>query len=419
MKPARLLSLAMCFGAAISSQAALAVIDPGATVVKLRTSCSEGGVTLNNCFTSMSGTSGLQNWVDNVRTGATNNTSGPLDVEIGPGTFGGFTCNKNNISLKGSGPAQTILLRRHLGSASRYGIESNGCSNFNVQDLTVNGNVAIAIAWNGGGSSQWTNVTVESQSSAWAEVPGNTSDKGCQTIKKESDRSVHYWFNSRLRGMGLTYIAVCSENWFFGSEIMATSGGTVGTSVAALMVNTTFGANTFGATTSVRPEVHVYGSVIRVKADPGFTYPTPNTGGNTGSGLMAVAAGRNADVHIHGTGIDLIGNELPNDIAALAAWDGGTIHANEAAYNLKTGAGGAVTRILMDTNLSTAVHAPYLWGQYPTPQHPSLPNITSVTGADTAVITSTSDGHPHLVIYDKTCTTQTKWYDTVDKVCLP
>src|SRR4030066_187356 len=116
MKPSRFFVLAMLFSAAMVSQAAHAVIDSNATVVKLRTSCSEGGTTLNNCFVALetiSGNplSGLQAWIDN-------RANAPLTVEIGPGNFKNFKCNsKDDISLKGSGPAQSIL----TGSGITYG----------------------------------------------------------------------------------------------------------------------------------------------------------------------------------------------------------------------------------------------------------------------------------------------------------
>lgn len=391
MKPARLLFWAMFFGAAMSSQGALAANDRDAAVVKLRTSCLENNQTLNNCFTT---TSALQNWIN-----ARLNSSASLSVEIGPGTFGGFTCDKSNITLKGSGPDVTIL----DGGNSRVGIVGgSSCINFNVQDLTVSGSL-FSVYWhdNGGSSSRWTNVSVVADGYAWNEGCSGTAN---------SNRSVHYWFNSRLSTStaGKVYNVFCSENWFFGSEIMALGSEITGQSVAFLVAS---------QNSTAKPEVHVYGSVIRAIAKPGVSYPIPRGFNFNANGIIAVAAGRNADVHIHGTGIDVIGNELPNGVAALVAWDGGKIHANEAAYNLKTGTGGTVTRIMKDTNPATDVHAPYLWGQYPTPQHPSLPNITSLTGTDMAVVTDTSDRRPHLVIYDSTCTS--KWYDTTDKRCRP
>lgn len=258
----------------------------------------------------------------------------------------------------------------------------------------------IGILWNGdsGGSSRWTNVNVKTES---VDVSaGYLWWEGCGPASTDVNRASHYWFSSRLfthNTANAAYAVHCSENWFFGSEIASE-----GTAILAA-------ANANAAT--AKPEVHVYGSVIRVKPRPGFTTAPPAGVGDSFNGVIAVAAGRNADVHVHGTGIDVIGNELPNSIAALVAWDGGAIHANEAAFNLKPGIG-KVTRIIKDTNPNTHVHAPYLW-----PEHATPPNITSVLGADMAVVTSTSDSRPHLVIYDSNC--PSKWYDTADKLCRP
>ena len=59
------------------------------------------------------------------------------------------------------------------------------------------------------------------------------------------------------------------------------------------------------------------------------------------------------------------------------------------------------------------MHAPYQWEPHPTP-----PVILSENGADIAVVTSgTSDSHPHMLVYDNSCTS--KWYDMVDKACRP
>lgn len=287
-----------------------------------------------------------------------------------------------------------------LDSGGTYGtgIQGEGdCINFNVQDLTVKGGL-FGIQWIGGGSSRWTNVSVIAswRGYAWTESCAGTNS---------SNRAVHYWFNSRLSSKLKTYIVFCSENWFFGSEILAIGTSFFGQGIPFIVA---------AQDTAAKPEVHVYGSVIRAIAPPGGSFPTPFGSGINVAGIIALAAGRNADVHVHGTGIDVIGNELPNSIAALVAWDGGKIHANEAAYNLDPGTGGGtVTRIIKDTNPATHVHAPYLW-----PEHTTPPNITSVTGADMAVVTSgTSDGQPHLVIYSRTCAS--KWYDTVDKLCRP
>lgn len=102
----------------------------------------------------------------------------------------------------------------------------------------------------------------------------------------------------------------------------------------------------------------------------------------------------------------------PRNIVVLSAATGGTIHANGSSYNLST-VGGTVTRVV---NNGGHIHAPYLWEHIPDPA--TVPNFTSVTGADmTTVTTGTSDGQPHLLIYSTNCAS--KWYDSVDKACRP
>lgn len=408
MKPSRFIVLTMFFSAVMLLPAAHAAIDPAAAIVKLRKSCDEGPgtPTLNNCFTT---TTALRNWMV-----ARPVTAGPLSVEIGPGTFSfsgsptvAFICDRSNISLKGSGPDVTIL----DGSANGVGIQANAsCINFNVQDLTINGTF-MAISWTGdGGSSRWTNVNVTSSVYLWYEFSCGVT----------SNRAVHYWFNSRISSTYTSYpayAAKCSENWFYGSQIVSQG-------------NTAISA---AGSSPAKPEIHVYGSTIRVTSLPGVTYPAPNFTG-VDSGLVAVIAGGNGEIHIHGTGIDVIGNDMPNDIAALMAKEGGTIHANGAAYNLSTPSPGKIQRINNSTTSPGHVHAPYLWEPHITPpvnggSTNNVPNnvLYSQDGADIAIETNcaatgcggTLTGtEQHILIYRTACTgANGPWWDVILKKC--
>jgi hypothetical protein len=409
MKPSRFLVLTMFLSTVVLSPAAHAVIDADATVVKLRTSCNEGGTTLNNCFVALetiggNPLSGLQAWVD-----ARASNAPPLVIEIGPGTFKNFNCdNKNDISLKGSGPEVTKL----SGTILSYGIQAWNCQRFNVQDLSVV-SPGFAVVWNGTGSSRWTNVTVEGADlGAWVDGLDPT---GCPAVTNTT-KPVHYWFNSRLRGRGQNYIAYCSENWFFGSEFTVTGkSGFFTSSSSALVVGTS------GASTTAKPEVHVYGSVVRVMVGTSDSYPAPTPG--VTNGVIAVVASKDGEVHLHGTGIDVINTGgLGSTIAALSAYEGGSIHAHGSAYNLKKGNGTSakVVRILADTNPATHVHAPYQWEE-----HTTLPVITSVTGADMAIETdcaatgcTTVGTEAHLFIYRTACTgANGPWWDIIAKKC--
>lgn len=352
------------------SSSVFAVIDNNAPVVKLRKgSCTEAGVTLDNCFV---GAGTLATWIGNTRIPT---ASTPLLVEIGPGTFGGLALNCGGTwgytTFRGAGMNQTVF-----GS-----VTSISCTNLHFSDLAIKGNFYGGIKWDGGGESTWTNVVVHSKGQAWY------SDS-CGQV-----RGNHYWYNSRIMNVAAFsisngYSEACDESWFFGSEITTTvpvgaypaSGGAVYASGQGI--------------------IHVYGSVLRAFVD----------GPTQWHGVAAAMSVDGGEVHIHGTGIDVISNTGAN-IVAISASNGGKIHANQSAYNLQT-TGGTVTRIQKDQNVNTHVHAPYLWEHIPDSP------LISVTGADmTTVTTGTSDGQPHLVIYSTNCSS--KWYDAVDKICRP
>lgn len=393
MKPSRLRTLFLAGAVVLTPLTASATNNLPATgtlpaIVYLRIDCG----TLANCATTIPE---VQSWMDTYKRPS---VLTPLAIEIGPGGFvGSFTCTGySNLSIKGSGPAITIIHGRFIENFVIKGID---CFNLNVQDLTLSdnygGGLLTGVYWNGKGSSTWTNVHIDPVGTyAWTETlcPLNAIDA-----------PVHYWFASRLQAHRTAYLAQCSKNWFFGSQLVALGG-----MPNLLEVFELYNTSPYPA------EVHVYGSNIQLKLDDGVSYTTPSID-STGNilGAVAIKTASGAIVDIHGTGIDIIGNQLPNGVAALGAAGGGVIRASGAAYNLSTGTGGVITRILKDTNPATRVDAPYLWEEHPTP-----PNITSVTGADAAVVTSgTSDGHSHLVIYDSACAS--KWYDSVAKVCRP
>ena len=357
------------------SAVAYAAPDASAPVVYLRTDCTEGGVGLVNCFTTMDS---LVTWINNTRHPSATN---PLDVEIGPGTFSAFSCQDGGYTtLKGSGRQNTIITNGQVYGGAFY---ASNCTQLDLSELTILGtaNALHTMDWLGTGTSTWSNVDIAGNSYGWWDTGGTHFWFGCRFINKAG-----YGVSRAYQTQGVS--------WFFGSEIEADAAN--GASEAmALGVN--------------GGEAHVYGGAIRTLV------PGGNGGSTIGSstGIKAVrASGASAEVHIHGTGIDVISGP-GNQIAALIADSGAMIHANGAAYNLSTGTGGTVYRIL---NNGGHIHAPYLWEHIPDPT--TIPNYTSVTGADiTTVTTGTSDGHPHTVIYDASCTS--KWYDTVDKACRP
>jgi hypothetical protein len=321
-----------------------------------------------------------------------------LTVEIGPGTFGniGLNCGGTwgNITFRGAGRKSTII---GTGSGA-YSLNLLNCISMTFQDMTIGpmpGGFG-GINWQGTGKSVWQNIDFFSaQTYGWQDVTWN-----CPT----NTRGAHYWFNSRIvstsnQGAARPYISRCAEDWFFGSEITANPGTSVGDAFVLRAI-------------SDRSEIHYYGGVLRLITGAGITGygydPTEFTG-------MAIAlAEGGGEIHIHGTGIDILSTE-GNPVIGLAANNGGEIHANGSAYFIKNGSTGSVTRLDNDSG-SGHVHAPYLWEHVPSPA--TIPNFTSLSGADqTTVTVGTSDGHPHTAVYSSTCPANAGWYDTTDKVC--
>lgn len=369
---------ALCvLGAFTYGSAALAVIDANAPVVKLRDSanggCREAGVALHNCFTSLPT---LNTWVSDTRKPT---ATKPLFVDIGPGKFvGAFGCSVSNyagyVTLQGAGMKNTAI------ENAQSPISTTDCVQMRFSDMTLRNTGNLFGVRNLGGSTFWDNVEIDGWGYAWFDSAGPGS---CG-----SSRGTHYWFNSRITSRSAAssttaYFNACDESWFFGSEI--TANGSVSGALVTPIV-------------AVGGEVHVYGSVIRALSGAGIA----------SSGMVAVKSDGSADVHIHGTGIDVLSADA-NNITALSSSNGGKIHADGAAYNLKTGSGGSITRVSGEGH---DVHAPYLWSGHATP-----PNITSLDGADTAVVTSETGDTPRLVIYSTAC--PSKWFDVGSNACRP
>jgi len=356
-----------------SAHAAANNVNPNASTVKLRTSCTEGSspsVTLNDCFDGTNSSRDLATWISTVRLPSSTN---PLVVEIGPGTFKTFalhcvtgtgTVFPGYVSFRGAGVKQTIFQT----SGSQLSLEFEGCQNMSFSDFSFNGLNYAYIFWEGGGSSTWNNVVVNGRFYAWRE-------DSCG-----STPGLHYWFSSRLISTvadtsGQTaYLASCDNSWFFGSEITM-AGGT-------------------GNVIDSDHEVHLYGSVIRAL---------------TSYDATAVYAHDGGEVHIHGTGIDML-STVANNFIVLNAQDTARIHADSSAYNLSTGSGGTITRVLDQTTSGHGVHAPYLWTGHAAP-----PSIISANGADVAVVNDPAG--PRFVIYNNTCPSM--WYDVGNNACRP
>ena len=362
---------------------AATVIDNNAPIVSLRTTCTEAGgsVFINNCFTDLAT---LTNWIFNVRNPAPSVDS-PVLVEIGPGQFNGsFLCSDSGyVTLRGSGMQSTII------NAAIYPVAITNCKNMTFMNMTLK---TASLGVQGGGSvSFWHDVEIDAGGFyAWFDSGANGACYG--------PKGKHYWFNSRITGRGTSpgstaYQSACDESWFFGSEITKVASGTAGSEYAVTSLKK-------------RGETHIYGGVVRVISQ----------GTASATTLVAIHAENTGIVHVHGTGIDAIGSGA-NPVVALSAITNGEIHGNQAAYNLSTGAGGTVTRIL---NNGGHVHAPYVWQEHPQP-----PSINSQNGADMIVQTGCAANgcqnagtETHLLIYNTNCTgTGGPWFDVVTRAC--
>ena len=375
----RVLGIVFFFGLSLASQLATAA-DSTAPVVRLRSNCSENGIALNNCFTSLGA---LTTWIWSTRLPS---PAAPLIVEIGPGTFNGtFSCsNSGYVTLRGSGPLKTKI-------QAGQPIRSTNCTELEFEDLTISGDGSsfTLIFWNGGGTSRWSNVDLVSHGYGWIEG-------GCAPVPGQ-----HYFFGSRIVAYSAfnslrNYIGSCDVTWFIGSEI---------TSIANLPTSSLNALVAQG-----RSEMHVYGSVIR--AISGANISTGPVGADA-NGFVAISASGSGAIHIHGSAIDAI-SDSPNQVAVLSAETGGTIHANQTSYNIKAGNGATVWRI---KNFGGHIHAPYQWEAHGDPPFSNSPGIifNSTTGSDSAITTNTADGHPHLIIYDESCAS--RWFDIVTKAC--
>lgn len=370
----------------LSAQSAMAGATATAETIHFRKDCTVDGSLLANCFEDTE-RSALLDWLYNTRKP---NANSPLQLKIGAGIFNkqdlprgkrfplniycdastGFT---GYISIQGAGRSQTII-----GDDVGYTLPVDACEGMVFKDLTIKatGNSGGAISWSGGGSSVWQNVDIESVYYGWI-------SNSCG-----AERGKHYWFDSRISNVdnfsqATAYREECDVSWFIGSEIQNTAAGISG-------APTVFRVRDGG-------EVHVYGSVIRSHA-PDLISPSNN--------VAAARVSNGGNLHIHGTGIDVL-SAAANNIVVLEVTSGGHVHANETAYNLSTAAGGSITRI---SNVGGIVKAPYLWQNAA-----EAPDITSITGADMAVIENTTDGHPHFAIYDSGCASN--WYDTTINAC--
>jgi hypothetical protein len=357
----------------------------------------------------------VDDWLRNVRQAGPTN---PTLVQIGPGTFGSWSCGSSNVTLRGAGRDRTEL--KETGADAVITIGTN-CTNLNVQDLTLNGGQSLVY---GGvrlikldAITAWTNVEIIGSRYAWLEE----SLGGCQ-----SHAGRHSFFSSRITAIGggigsttIAYWATCAASWFWGSEITASAVAGNTTHVRALL--------------AVEAEIHLYGSNARLIL-PSDVVAAPFSGTQGGTVLMSATGG--SSVHIHGTGLDVIhaGTGTADMLYADAT---SHFHANESGFNIHVTGTGKVNRVAGPGT----VEAPYIWGagasaplsasssgvqtltsrngmdSYMEIDCPLATNQDCSAGANLAVTSQ----YPRLMVYRKECTgtgaNQGPWFDTVRRAC--
>lgn len=347
--------------------------DPNADVIYVRTNCSvantdPGESPIENCFESTGKAMGFA--------GTRVDVTKPLLIDFGPGIFKPVTCptDGTNISFRGAGTDKTII----------GGVFHAACLNtkWSFHDLTIKG-VQNAVFWLGGGQSEWHNVILEGEVTGWADT--GTAGGNCEVGEQPG---THRFFSSRIISHGANgeygFGNACGDNWLWGSEILMITANSNMTLIKS------HGAGS---------RMHIYGSNIRAEL--------ASNAGSPGT-LTAIKVFNGAELHSHGNGIDVVAKPGWKAVA-LHAESLGEIHADGSAYFFGTSTAGInVSRIV---NNGGHVHAPYQWAG-----HTSVPNITSIDGADTSIVT-TAGSTPRFMIYSTTCAS--KWFDVGANTCKP
>ena len=260
------------------------------------------------------------------------------------------------------------------------------------------------VKWEGGGSSTWNNVDLESSytSYTWYDRPSNSGE--C---------SIHYWFGSRLTQIfpasySTVYRSSCGESWFYGSDIAVLSNNG-GNNAVAFNVASGSSARIFGS--SVR-------AIIQSGAPGSNNQPTPGLVTGIVGGLYSDGGA----IHMHGgiVSVQALGTGNVHVFSTKASSNGGTIHTPDTAFTLIPSGSGTATRILKHP--AAKIMAPFTWPSNSTP-----PNIISISGEDTFIETDCDNtgncdnpqgaARPHTLVYDSSCTATLPWFDMATNKC--
>lgn len=378
------ISSVMCvvLNAALISPLAVFAAPIGNTLL-LRTSCDNGAAsTLSNCFQDIAS-------LNAAVASESPTTNKPLRIEIGPGSFlGTIECkNIGGVSIEGAGRSATIISSDMASLVP--GVLASACSGMNIAHLTVKGGYR-AVHLGGTSITTWTDVEI------LGGARGVYSTFNCDPLNTR-----HTWHNSRIeaipRGMTVAYDARCGEHNIYSTELIAKGAtsqyGGLPNNVVALKVDQTTG----------KVIVNVIGASLRSRLN------VPNAGAVP---ISAIQADNGAEVYVVGSQIDVV-SDVAHDIKALQASTGAVLQIDSSSYKLGTKAPATVARI---SNSGGIVNAPHHWAVLPNSN--LIPGYKSQHGAESRIITEgTSDGQPHLSIYDALCPAGQAWYDQVDKLC--
>ncbi len=389
---------------------ALADVDADAAVVLLRKDC--GDPALENCFESMTELSNLSTgWIWTIRSPAPSATA-PLLVEIGPGEFETFTCaGGGNVTLRGSGREQTIL-------KGTFGADVDDCERLSFIDLGLHG-TNYGVQWLNGGDSSWSNTDLL----GLGDVTAYASSGWRDTCDPPFSKAVHYFHGSRVRvtgtgpiGGSVGFHSSCSENWFFGGEILADVA--VPTNfVTGVKVDIIGDVRTFGTTIRARASAmpnnaSLVGVLVSLFADPSGLPGSPAPGA----------------FHAHGSIVNAsLSPESTADVSAVGLEVvGGLAHTPGTAFVVKASGAGVATRV--NVGGSGTALSPFLWQSGPKP--PQSPDestaVFSSDGKDLFVETDCDaagdcDGggnETHLMVYNEAeCGATDPWFDIVTGRC--
>lgn len=365
------------------ANSANAAINNNADIVHLRTDCSGK----DDCFTTMSD---VTNWLWNTRKPT---PSSRVKVSIGPGNFGRFVCpsaapRNGYVSLIGSGRTVTRLVPI---SGEGVAVLATNCEELGFQDLAVITSNLYALRWDGDGSSVWINIDVtESAGNGWYENCG------------PENKPLHYWYNVRFSTRVTAFPASCSENWFFGSELVLDPRG---------------GDDPVIIRAAGTSKIHLFGSVLRARIIAGTESASFRPDSGTLLGVVVAAMGI---FHMHGGIVSLLAGASTQSYDVIGIKSrGGHAHTPGTAFNISAAGSGTAKRLE-----GSGIHSPFQWPSTNTP-----PAIVSNDGSDQFIETDcdatgncntapVADQRPHMMVYAVNCAGPGgPWFDMATNKC--